>query len=291
MEVAELLSRALKIATDEGSVGWVTAWLDARDDLGDFGHTLALKEEVENLEAQVEGLEEEKSDLLAVYPKGFPLDLSLSEQLQVEEFFRHLRDPAHRPAAGERLEALLQRCRGFKVEQLEQVLLWMDGHAWGELPFGPTDRLKEKVADLLETEKELRQREEDLSSQVVGLRGQVADLMRGAKKWEERAALLERTCAAQDKEAADPRVRFVAQHEEIPLEALEWIVRVVKGEEPPFTDDHLETVRLLWESGEMLAAVLGASILRDGPHQVAILKRLDTLKGKTDTLFREAGLL
>lgn len=111
MEVADLLSKALEIATAENSVGWVVAWLDAREDLGDFGHTQELKE-------QIEGLEAEKADLLCVYPRGSPWTSPSWSNCQVEEFFRHLRDPAHRPAAGDRLEALLQRCRGFKVEQL-----------------------------------------------------------------------------------------------------------------------------------------------------------------------------
>lgn len=193
IEVADLLSKALEIAKNEGSVGWVTAWLDVRDELEGYGYTVELKE-------QIEGLEAEKADLLAVYPKGFPLDLSVVEQLQVEEFFHHLRDPAHRPAAGDRLEALLQRCRGFKVEQLEQVLQWLDSYGLGELPFGPTDELREQLA---------RERE--------------------------RSVLLERCCAAQDREALelkkelevlqDPRLDFVRQNlDRLPLEALQWIV-------------------------------------------------------------------
>jgi len=299
IQVAALLSQALKIAMDEGSVGWVTAWLDAREELEGYGYTVELRQELEGLKAA-------RADFGATYPVAFPADLSILEQMKVEEFFRELRAPrAPRapnpaaPAAGpetpmvQTVEELLNYCRGFNLEEFRQVLLWMDGHGWGELPFGPTDRLKEKVADLLETEKEL-------TSQVASLRGaaMVAKTERGvleAKVQDLGSALRLLTTAMDgapmDGETEEKALFMITHWEEIPLEALQWIVRVVRGEEPPFTDDHLETVRLLWESGEMIAAVLGASILRDGPHQVALLKRLDTLRGKTDTLFREAGLL
>lgn len=204
LQVADLLSQALKIAMEEGSVGWVTAWLDARDELEGYGYTVELKE-------QVQGLEEEKADLLAVYPKGFPLDLSLSEQLQVEEFFRHLRDPLHRPAAEDRLEGLLRRCRGFKVEQLEQVLHWMDSHGWGELPFGPTEDLQEEIRELK------------------------AKLGKAAEKFDRQAsrqAELDQALVEKSLELGslrlllqDPRMAFTRDHlPELPLEALQWIV-------------------------------------------------------------------
>lgn len=239
MEVADLLSKALEIATRENSVGWVVAWLDAREDLGDFGHTRELQEKIEDLEVEkadlleeIEDLKVEKADLLVVYPKGFPLDLSLSEQLQVEEFFRNLRDPSHLPRAEERLEGLLRRCRGFKVDQLEQVLQWMDSHALGELPFGPTEDLKRE----LEERKALAAEHED---QLHNLRGEVASYRRNARNWQRheekqatRLAEVQQALVDMSAEAGrlrlvlqDPRVAFTASHlEHLPLEALEWVV-------------------------------------------------------------------
>ena len=224
-QVAELLSQALKLAQDHGSVGWVVAWLDSRDELEGYGYTVELKE-------QIEGLEAEKADLLAVYPRGFPLDLSVVEQLQVEEFFRNLRDPSHLPRAEERLEGLLRRCRGFKVDQLEQVLQWMDSHALGELPFGPTEDLKRE----LEERKALAAEHED---QLHNLRGEVASYRRNARNWQRheekqatRLAEVQQALVDMSAEAGrlrlvlqDPRVAFTASHlEHLPLEALEWVV-------------------------------------------------------------------
>lgn len=191
-QVADLLSQALKLAQEHDSVGWVTAWLDDRDELEGYGYTVELKE-------QIEGLEEEKADLLAVYPKGFPLDLSIVEQLQVEEFFRHLRDPAHRPAAGERLEALLQRCRGFKVEQLEQVLQWLDSYGLGELPFGPTDELRDQVREL---ERKLEQ-----TTDMVRILTQAAQ------------------SAPMDDDTEEKALFLITHWEQLPVDALRWVVR------------------------------------------------------------------
>lgn len=209
-QVADLLSQALKLAQEHDSVGWVTAWLDDRDELEGYGYTVELKE-------QIEGLEEEKADLLAVYPKGFPLDLSIVEQLQVEEFFRHLRDPAHRPAAGERLEALLQRCRGFKVEQLEQVLQWLDSYGLGELPFGPTDELRDQVREL---ERKLEKAAEKFDRQATRMAELDQALVDKSLELGSFHLLLK-----------DPRMAFVRDHlPELPLEALQWIVEQEKGE-------------------------------------------------------------
>lgn len=288
-QVHALLAKALEVAA--GDAVMVTDWLDKSTALEGYGYTVELREELEGLKAA-------REEFSVHYPVAFPVDLSILEQMKVEEFFRELRaprapDPAA-PAAGpetpmvQTVEELLNYCRGFKLEEFRQVLLWMDGHGWGELPFGPTDRLKEKVADLLETERELRQREEDLGSQVVGLRGQVADLMRGAKKWEERFELREKICATLEREATEPRVRFVAQHEEIPLEALEWIVRVVNGEEPPFTEDHLETLKLLKEAGEVVGFIRG----RLGEFEdKEVRDMVQDLSSRVHPLLQEAGLL
>jgi len=291
IQVADLLSQALQIAMDEGSVGWVTSWLDAREELEGYGYTVELREELE-------GLKSAREDFGATYPVAFPADLSILEQMKVEEFFRELRAPRApnpaAPAAGpetpmvQTVEELLNYCRGFNLEEFRQVLLWMDGHGWGELPFGPTDRLKEKVADLLETEKELREQVEDLEGQTLNHRRLAVEYRTTIDTLTKKAQDLGRCCAAQDKEAADSRVRFVVKHEEIPLEALQWIVRVVMGEEPPFTDDHLDTLRLLKEAGEVIVLIRGQVEGFMTPRTIATVEELSS---RVHPLLQEAGLL
>ena len=293
IQVADLLSQALKLAMDEGSVGWVTAWLDARDELEGYGYTVELQEELE-------GLKSARDDFGATYPVTFPADLSILEQMKVEEFFRELRAPRApnpaAPAAGpetpmvQTVEELLNYCRGFNLEEFRQVLLWMDGHGWGELPFGPTDRLKEKVVDLLETEKEL-------TSQVASLRGaaMVAKTERGvleAKVQDLGSALRLLTTAMDgapmDGETEEKALFMITHWEEIPLEALQWIVRVVRGEEPPFTDDHLDTLRLLKEAGEVIGLIRGKV---EGFMLPSTIATVEELSSRVNPLLQEAGLL
>lgn len=229
-QVADLLSQALKLAQEHGSVGWVTAWLDGRDEIEGYGYTVELKEQIEDLEGRLE-------DLQAVYPKGVPLDLSLVEQLQVEEFFRNFRDPSHRPAAGDRLEALLQRCRGFKVEQLEQVLQWMDSHALGELPFGPTDELRDQIREGKESLAKSLDTSEDLLAVLAFYQSgnlqsarmllpQVVEQLKGLFQEQGRLpALRLRLEKLKERFPDDPDLAFFqANRAHIPLAALQWIV-------------------------------------------------------------------
>lgn len=308
-EVADLLTKALEIAKNEGSVGWVTAWLDSRDELEGYGYTVELQEERD-------GLESAREEFSSVYPVHFPLDLSLMEQLQVEEFFRNLRapKPAEPPKPGapvagpetpmvQTVEELLAYCRGFKLEEFRQVLLWMDGHGWGELPFGPTDRLKEKVADLLETEKELRAQVADLEKRERKARealakesARLAEVSQALVDTSEEAGALRLQAAASPVwTEEDPRLAFTRYHlEEIPLEALEWIVRVVRGEEPPFSPDHLETLQLLKEAGEVVGFIRGKLSTVEGfctPRTGQEVDRMvEELSARVEPLLQEAGL-
>lgn len=225
LEVADLLTKALEIAKNEGSVGWVTAWLDARDELEGYGYTVELQE-------RIDALEEELGSLESAYPDGLPLNLSVMEQVKVQEFFQDLRDPLKLTRPADPFEALLRRCRGFKLEELSRVLDWMDSHALGELPFGPTEDLKQEL-------EEERNRTEDQAGQIINLRGELADWKRAAGKWQRhdekqatRLAEVQQALVDMSAEAGrlrlvlqDPRVAFTASHlEHLPLEALEWIV-------------------------------------------------------------------
>lgn len=224
-EVADLLTKALEIAKNEGSVGWVTAWLDARDELEGYGYTVELQE-------RIDALEEELGSLESAYPDGLPLNLSVMEQVKVQEFFWDLRDPLKLTRPADPLEALLQRCRGFKLEELSRVLDWMDSHALGELPFGPTEDLKREL-------EEERNRTEDQAGQIINLRGELANYKRGATKWaahveKQDARHAEVSQALVDTAAElgalrlvlqDPRLAFARSNlEHLPLEALEWVV-------------------------------------------------------------------
>ena len=225
LEVADLLTKALEIAKNEGSVGWVTAWLDDRDELEGYGYTVELQE-------RIDALEEELGSLESAYPDGLPLNLSVMEQVKVQEFFQDLRDPLKLTRPADPFEALLQRCRGFKLEELSRVLDWMDSYALGELPFGPTEELKREIAE----QKALAAEHED---QLHNLRGEMASYKRNASKWQRheekqatRLAEVEQALVDVSAEAGrlrlvlqDPRVAFTASHlEHLPLEALEWVV-------------------------------------------------------------------
>lgn len=99
----------------------------------------------------------------------------------------------------------------FIVGELSRVLDWMDSHALGELPFGPTEDLQEEIRNLK------------------------AKLEKAAKKFDRQATRLaevQQALVDMSAEAGrlrlvlqDPRVAFTASHlEHPPLETLEWIV-------------------------------------------------------------------
>lgn len=212
-QVADLLSQALELAQEHGSVGWVTAWLDDRDELEGYGYTVELKE-------QIEGLEEKLSDAcerLAVWGRtvrggsAIPLDLSIVEQVKVEEFFRNLRDPERLSRPTDRVEELLERCRGFRVEELEKVLGWMDSYRLGELPFGPTDELRDQVREL---ERKLEKAAEKFDRQATRMEELDKAIVGKSLELGSFHLLLK-----------DPRMAFVRDHlPELSLEALQWIV-------------------------------------------------------------------
>jgi len=58
------------------------------------------------------------------------------------------------------------------------------------------------------------------------------------------------------------KLQFLKAHQEIPLEALEWISRVVKGEEPPATPDHMEALDLLREAGRLVGGLFSCTSLQ-----------------------------
>lgn len=46
--------------------------------------------------------------------------------------------------------------------------------------------------------------------------------------------------------------------EHLPLEALQWIARVSRGEEPPYSPEHLEALTWLRDAGQIIGALVGA---------------------------------
>lgn len=46
--------------------------------------------------------------------------------------------------------------------------------------------------------------------------------------------------------------------DDLPLPALEWVARCSRGEEPPYSPEHLEALKWLRDAGQIIGALVGA---------------------------------